>query len=395
MSAGPVRHALRFRRSPHLVGYWTSNGPILENFATRQRVPGTPIVHAVLGVFNRWRPFDEAAHAVPHATPGELERLVDALVDLTFLQRSDRPVTDADVRLRDWRPWGPAASFFHFATRDVPFATDRTEVSRRMRAKAQREPWPLAIKRYRSAPQVTLPAVRATGGFPDVLRGRRTWRQFAAHAASLADLSDVLGLTFGVQRWVEFPALGRVALKSSPSGGALHPIECYVVSLRVNGLARGLYHYRADTHVLERLPGHTAVGDVPKFFPGQPWYADASAIVLMTAVFARTRWRYPSGRAYRVILAEAGHFCQTFCLAATWRRLAPFCTMALADTIIEQQIGIDGVSEAVIYAAGFGTRPPGVDWAPSPVVKRARRARASMSRGRSGSARSQKRRKSS
>ena len=130
-------------------------------------------------------------------------RLVDTLVELTFLQRSDRPVADVDVHARDWRPWGPAASFFHFATRDVRFATDLAEVSRRMRAKARREPMPPAIKRYRGAPQITLPAGRASGAFPDVLRGRRTWRRFAAHPASLADLSDVLGLTFGVQRWVE------------------------------------------------------------------------------------------------------------------------------------------------------------------------------------------------
>jgi SagB-type dehydrogenase family enzyme len=354
-------------------------------------VPGTPIVHAVLGVFDRWRPLEAAAAAVPDAPPNALERLVDRLVELTLLQRSDRPVAGLEAEARDWRPWGPAASFFHFATRDVPFASDLAEVHRRMRAKARREPLPLAIKRHRGAPQVALPPMRATGDFPAVVRGRRTWRQFGARAASVADLADVLGLTFGVQRWVGLPGIGRVALKSSPSGGALHPIECYVLALRVDGLARGLYHYRGDTHVLERLPRRAGVADVPRFLPGQPWYAGASAVVLMTAVFARTRWRYPNGRAYRVILAEAGHLCQTFCLAATWRGLAPFCTMALADTIIERKIGVDGVSEAVIYAAGFGTRPAGVDWAPWPA-NRARRARATCSRGRSASAPSQNRR---
>ena len=101
--------------------------------------------------------------------------------------------------------------------------------------------------------------------------------------------------------------------------------------------------------------------------PGQGWYGNASVLVLMTAVFARTRWRYPSPRAYRVILTEAGHVCQTFCLAATWRGLAPFCTMALADSVIERDLGIDGVSEAVLYAAGFGTRPNGAVWAPWPT----------------------------
>jgi hypothetical protein len=54
---------------------------------------------------------------------------------------------------------------------------------------------------------------------------------------------------------------------------------------------------------------------------------------------------------------EAGHACQTFCLTATWLGLAPFCSMALADTAIETMLGLDGVSESVLYAAGVGSRP--------------------------------------
>jgi hypothetical protein len=60
-----------------------------------------------------------------------------------------------------------------------------------------------------------------------------------------------------------------------------------------------------------------------------------------------------------VVLAEAGHLCQTFCLTATWLGLAPFCTMALADTAIERALGVDGINESVLYAAGAGRRPPG------------------------------------
>jgi hypothetical protein len=70
------------------------------------------------------------------------------------------------------------------------------------------------------------------------------------------------------------------------------------------------------------------------------------------------------------VLAEAGHLAQTFCLVATWLGLAPFCTMALADTRIERDLGIDGVSESVLYAAGVGGRPAGLDWAPWPRRRR-------------------------
>ena len=74
----------------------------------------------------------------------------------------------------------------------------------------------------------------------------------------------------------------------------------------------------------------------------------------MTAVFARAMWKYPHPRAYRVVLLDAGHLGQTFCLTATRLGLAPFSTAALADTLIERDLGIDGISESVIYVTGVG-----------------------------------------
>jgi hypothetical protein len=58
--------------------------------------------------------------------------------------------------------------------------------------------------------------------------------------------------------------------------------------------------------------------------------------------------------AYRVVLLDVGHLCQTFCLVATWLDLAPFCTAALKDTLIEEDLGIDGIRESVLYIAGVG-----------------------------------------
>jgi SagB-type dehydrogenase family enzyme len=383
---GPPTSSRRvlFRRSPYLVSYWSPAGLVLENYATGRRGGGAPRVHDILSVFDRWRPVDALRRALPGTPRSTLMRIVDALVGLTFLQRSDRPPLPAETALSAWRGWNPAAAFFHRSTRDVKFATDLEASVRRKRALARRNPLPQAVKRYRGLPRIKLPLGKMDTEFPRTLLGRRTWRQFSTRSASLEALGIVLGLTFRVQRWVELKGIGRVCLKTSPSGGSRHPIECYVLALRVKGLSRGLYHYRADTHELERLSNGATPRQVAKYLPGQAWYGAASALVLLTAVFARTQWRYPFARAYRVVLAESGHLCQTFCLTASWLGLAPFCTMALADSAIEQDLGVDGVSESVIYAAGFGTRPDGVDWAPWPSLRR--RARASASAGRSGSA---------
>ena len=57
---------------------------------------------------------------------------------------------------------------------------------------------------------------------------------------------------------------------------------------------------------------------------------------------------------YRVVLLDAGHLCQTFCLVATWLGLAPFCSAALCDTMIERDLGIDGIHESALYVAGVG-----------------------------------------
>jgi hypothetical protein len=43
--------------------------------------------------------------------------------------------------------------------------------------------------------------------------------------------------------------------------------------------------------------------------------------------------------------------------------------MALGDSAIEADLGIDGMTESVIYAAGVGIRPHGVTWAPRSEIE--------------------------
>lgn len=255
---------------------------------------------------------------------------------------------------------------FHAATRDVanlpPLAWADTLIARR----ARRRP-PPAIKRLRGAETVKLPQTALTGEFQSVLRARRTWRAFGPGSLTMAHLSKLLWLTAGVMRWERPVEGGRVALKTSPSGGAVHPTELYVLSLAVAGLERGIYHYRPDLNALERIRKGASKRDINRYIPEQPWYSAASIVVFFASRFTRSQWRYPHSRTYRANLIEVGHLCQSFCLVATWLGLAPFCSMALADSSIEEALGLDGVTESVLYAAGAGLRPEDVDWAPSPL----------------------------
>jgi SagB-type dehydrogenase family enzyme len=157
-----------------------------------------------------------------------------------------------------------------------------------------------------------------------------------------------------VQGFVQTNVFGRLPYKTSPSGGARHPGEVYLMALRVDGLASGMYHYQANSNRLERLPTKVSPRKASSYCADQPYFAGAAALFIMTAVFARTMWKYRRARAYRVVLLETGHLCQTFCLTATRLGLAPFSTAALKDSLIEEDLGVDGITESVLYVAGVG-----------------------------------------
>jgi SagB-type dehydrogenase family enzyme len=354
--------ALRVRRSPHLVLYWRSGRLVVRNYATNATAGVPPEIATVLDFCGEWRRPAEIA-AFFRTTARDVAPLIQRLLDRTFLERSDR----ADPRERAMSaldPWNPEAGFFHMATKTVRYSSI-AEGTRRTIQKAREVPMPSPLKRYRGRTTVDLPRSDTRSDFARVALRRRTWRRFSQRPVTLQDLATVLGLTAGVQLWAK-AAGGEVPLKTSPSGGARHPIEVYVVARRVEGLRPGVYHYAAGRHALSRIRGPVPDARVRSYVPSSGYFAKAPVMVFFTAVLAHQLWRYSYSRAYRAALIEAGHVCQTFCLAATALNLAPYCLMALADVLIEHDLELDGVTETVLYAAGMGVPPRGSEWAPMP-----------------------------
>lgn len=355
------RGGVRLRRSRALALYWAGETLVIENFATGRRAPGHPVTLSVLSFFDDWRAPEEflAVSASPPA-----KALLRQLVRLGFLVEEGR-VPDAERAMESWRDWNPSAGLFHARCKDTVF--ESWETSRSVRSKkARHTPRPPATKVYRGRPVTRLPKPARGGEFASTVLGRRTWRQFGSSRIALDEVSTLLGLAAGVQRWARAAEGHDVALKTSPSGGAVHSIEVYVLARAIRGLGSGLYHYDASRHALEHLRRRAGRASIARYLPHQPWFEDAALLVFFSPVFERSLWRYTYPRAYRAIAAEAGHLCQTFLLTATWLGLAPFCTMAIDERAIERDLGLDGISESVFYVAGIGARPEGVEWAPNP-----------------------------
>ena len=355
--------AVRVRRSRHVVLYWHQNQLIARNYATGTAAVVPAFVCHLLDFCAEWKTREEIQAFFPFVKPAALVNALRQLVTRTFLQQSNHAETASERAMRALEPWNPEAGFFHTVTKDVRFWS-RRESGRRARMRGNHEPMPPPFKSYPGLPTVTLPPPLGDGEFARVARRRRTWRRFSSTPVTRDELATVLGLSVGVQQWLRLGRSVEAPLKTSPSGGARHPIECYVVARHVKDLTPGIYHYSAGRHALSRLRRGATAAQIRSYLPHSGYFAKASALVLFTAMFERQLWRYPYSRAYRAALIEVGHVCQTFCLAATSLGLAPFSVMALADSLIERDLGIDGITETVLYAAGVG-RPPGkTSWAP-------------------------------
>ncbi len=275
------------------------------------------------------------------------------------MQKNNPDALRDDEFQKLWSAWLPHAGFFHFGTKDAHYESNAQELVKLEKSLSQKGRQPGFYKIYSDRPKIYLQRPRNKSDFTEVLLKRRTLRTFSKAHLPLEALSYILFYTWGITGFLDEPNFGRLPLKTSPSSGARHPIEVYVLSIKVDGLRNGLHHYSPRAHCLEFLKPKRKAGLVAaQYCAGQNWVEKASALFIMTSVFPRAMWKYPIARAYRTVFLDAGHLCQTFCLVATWLNLSPFCTMALRDSLVEKELEIDGITESVIYIAGVGMQDP-------------------------------------
>ena len=351
----PHEEAVKFRRAPTLVTYWRQGRLLAENYATGSVVRLTPLAVSILDRATGWSTPEQLCDALASTSSAQVTRVLRALEGATLVERQGARTVSPS--LDEWEPWLPHAGLFHFGTRNQAYLSPRA-ATLAFRAQSRDTACPPPTKSYGRRRRMALPApadVRMP--LDTALLARRTWRRFARRPVALADIATVLSLTWGAQQRLRDDEGNRIVLKTSPSGGATHPIEVYLAAFNVAGLPRSLYHYDASRHALTRVRTVRVGFDPLRYLPQQPWYRGAAALFLMTAVIGRELWKYPTPRAYRALLIDAGHLTQTCCLVATALGLGPFCSMALDDSRIERDLGLDGATEVALYAAGCGTLP--------------------------------------
>ena len=206
-------------------------------------------------------------------------------------------------------------------------------------------------KTYPSAKKIWLdkPNILLKKSLSEILICRKSIRNFSEKPISIQDLSNLLWASTGIQR-----KESGYDYRTTPSAGALFPIETYLVVNKVEDLHLGVYHYCIKDHALEELRLDDLRIDIANAALDQDMCFNAGVVFIWTAIFNRSKCKYGQ-RAYRYIYLDAGHIAQNLVLMSTNLNLGSCPIAALYDEEVNRIVDVDGEQESVVYMCVVGS----------------------------------------
>lgn len=206
---------------------------------------------------------------------------------------------------------------------------------------------PGRFRTYPGAARFALPgrdfAVEMSLG--QAIEKRRSIREIALRPLPLEALGRLLHTGYGVRGHRKMGG-EWAADRTTPSAGGRYPLELYVATQQVEGLADGVYHYDARAHELELRSAGLAQPAIADLTVGQEVARDANVVIVVTAVRDRTMWKYGQ-RGYRYVWIDAGHVGQNVYLVATALGLGPTAIGGFFDGEMNALLKLPSDEEAV------------------------------------------------
>lgn len=176
---------------------------------------------------------------------------------------------------------------------------------------------------------VFLPQPRV-GGEVSVERAlltRRSVREYRNEPLTLAEMGQLL--------WAAQGVTSPGGFRTAPSAGALYPLETYLVTGNVTGVAPGVYRYLPEQHALAlTLTGDRRL-ELSIAALHQTAIGKAPASLLFSAVFPRSTGKYGK-RGHRYVQMETGHAAENVSLQAIALDLGTVVIGAFDDDAVKR-----------------------------------------------------------
>ena len=156
---------------------------------------------------------------------------------------------------------------------------------------------------------------------------------------SISDWGTLLGLA--LQKHAD-------SKRNYPSGGALYPIETYVITSALPNSLPAVFHYNPSLHALEKLWDMPADMPIKLLAVGPKEDFVFSTLIVFTAVWKRSSAKY-GDFTYTVALLEAGHMSENILLVATALDLKSRPMAGFKDDLIEKLLDLNPEHEQVVH----------------------------------------------
>lgn len=187
----------------------------------------------------------------------------------------------------------------------------------------------------------------------ETILGRRSRRSFSPRKITFQEISDLLGLAYGIASngapGSPFPGLSTV-----PSAGGLFPLHVYLLSQGTE-LLDGLFHYHFRFPLLRqiRLKKSDEAWNLP-FIHTSNLENVPPLFLVITARLQKPCSKYGE-RGYRFGLLEAGHLGQNLMLVGEALRLGTVALGGFHDRDLANFLGLDFLEEKPLSVIGIGT----------------------------------------
>jgi SagB-type dehydrogenase family enzyme len=280
---------------------------------------------------------------------------VKRLQGLGFLIERGSLEETARNSLESWH-WSALARAFAFSLRHANKLTTKKERFNYARNLLRQSPPPPNSKTYPRSPKWNLPRPSGSenGAYRNLLEIRNA-EHLLKRPISLSVLSRILFAVWGEQERVK-TIFGTLPVKTSRSAGNRYPIEVYPILTNVEGIPRGLYHYDAHGHCLEKIKSGNLTQDAFDIACRQKPFKNAAAYLIMTAVVERTAWKYRHDQGFLMVALDAGHLSQSLYVAAHSFGLGVLTTPKVLRTRAERLLNLDPAKEFVLTISSLGVK---------------------------------------
>ncbi len=162
-----------------------------------------------------------------------------------------------------------------------------------------------------------------------------------------AKLSRLLYFTNGVTGVLRYPNGQSLLLRAAPTAGGLYPTEIYVAVRNCSYLESGIYNFQVNDHSLVLAWEGDYWNAFEKYCMGHEAIGQSNFLILLTAVYERSTWRY-SERAYRRILLDTGHVLGNLTAYAPQEGLTPVPIAGFFDASLNSLLYLDKSKEGVL-----------------------------------------------